>query len=398
MACIRHCMRATAARVAAFASTAARSRERSPSSAWQRRRSQPRDCEEGNMRRLCKGNVAVIKGAILAGCRAFYGYPITPASEITEAAALYLPQVGGTFLQAESEVAAINMVYGAAAAGVRVMSASSGPGISLMQEGFSYIAGAELPCVIVDVVRGGPGLGNIAPEQSDYFAMVKGGGHGNYRNLVLAPASVQEMADFTVLAFELADKYRNPAVVLTDGFVGQMMEPLELELKTVQAPDKPWAVKGTSETRPNLVTSIYLEPDDLEAHQRKLEAKYKRAAQQEPRYETYMAEDAEVLLVGYGIVSRVLRTAVEQSRQQGLRVGLFRPITLWPFPSKALAQAASRCAALLDVELSNGQMLEDVRLAVNGTVPVAHYNRVGGNVPAAEEIHEELLSRLAALA
>jgi len=267
-----------------------------------------------------------------------------------------------------------------------------------MQEGISYIAGAELPCVIVDVVRGGPGLGNIAPEQSDYFAMVKGGGHGNYRNIVVAPASVQEMADFTVLAFELADKYRNPAIVLTDGFVGQMMEPLELELKTLQEPEKPWAVKGTPETRPNLVTSIYLEPDDLEAHQRKLEAKYKRAAQLEPRYETYMAEDAEVLLVGYGIVSRVLRTAVEQARQQGLRVGLFRPITLWPFPSKALAEAGKRCAALLDVELSNGQMLEDVRLAVNGKVPVEFYNRVGGNVPLAEEIYEELLSRLAALA
>src|SRR5437868_9485987 len=237
------------------------------------------------MRQLCKGNVAIVKGAILAGCRSFYGYPITPASEITEAAALYIPQVGGTFLQAESEVAAINMVYGAAAAGVRVMTASSGPGLSLMQEGISYIAGAELPCVIVDVVRGGPGLGNIAPEQSDYFAMVKGGGHGDYRNLVLAPASVQEMAELTILAFELADRYRNPVVVLTDGFVGQMMEPLDLELQTVNPPEKPWAVRGTPETRPNLVTSIYLETDDLEAHQRNMEAKYKRAAQLETRYE-----------------------------------------------------------------------------------------------------------------
>jgi pyruvate/2-oxoacid:ferredoxin oxidoreductase alpha subunit len=350
------------------------------------------------MCQLSKGTVAIIQGAILAGCRAFYGYPITPASEVAEAAALYLPQVGGTFLQAESEVAAINMVYGAASAGQRVMTASSGPGLSLMQEGISYLAGAELPCVIVDVVRGGPGLGNIAPEQSDYFAIVKGGGHGNYRNLVLAPASVQEMADLTVLAFELADKYRNPTVVLTDGFVGQMMEPLELQWKAVEVPEKPWAVRGTPETRPNLVTSIYLEPDELEAHQRKLEAKYKRAAQLEPRYETYMAEDAEVLLVGYGIVSRVLRTVVEQARQQGLRVGLFRPITLWPFPAKALLQSAVRCAALLDVELSNGQMLEDVRLAVNGQVPVEFYNRVGGNVPLAEEIYDELLSRLAALA
>ena len=218
------------------------------------------------MRQLCKGNVAVMKGAILAGCRAYYGYPITPASEIAEAAALYLPEVGGTFLQAESEVAAINMVYGAAAAGVRVMTASSGPGLSLMQEGISYIAGAELPCVIVDVVRGGPGLGNIAPEQSDYFAMVKGGGHGNYRNIVLAPASVQEMAELTMLAFDLADRYRNPAVVLSDGFVGQMMEPLDLEITECHPPEKSWAVRGTRETRPNLVTSIYLEPDDLEAH------------------------------------------------------------------------------------------------------------------------------------
>src|SRR6516165_2259680 len=216
------------------------------------------------MRQLCKGNVAVVKGAVLAGCRAYYGYPITPASEIAEAAALYLPQIGGTFLQAESEVAAINMVYGAASAGVRVMTASSGPGISLMQEGISYLAGAELPCVIVDVVRAGPGLGNIAPEQSDYFAMVKGGGHGNYRNIVLAPASVQEMADLTVLAFELADKYRNPAVILADGFIGQMMEPLDLEFCDVPIPAKPWAVKGTAETRKNLVSSIFLEPDDLE--------------------------------------------------------------------------------------------------------------------------------------
>ena len=293
------------------------------------------------MRRLCKGNVAVIKGAILAGCRAFYGYPITPASEITEAAALYLPQVGGTFLQAESEVAAINMVYGAAAAGVRVMSASSGPGLSLMQEGISYLAGAELPCVIVDVMRGGPGLGNIAPEQSDYFATVKGGGHGNYRNFVLAPASVQEMAELTMLAFDLADKYRNPAIVLADGFVGQMMESLDLEFREATVPEKPWAVKGTSETRQNLVSSIYLEPDDLEEHQRRMEAKYIRAQQSETRFEQYATDDAELLLVGYGIVSRVLRSAVEQARKEGCKVGLFRPITLWPYPSMDLARIAA---------------------------------------------------------
>jgi pyruvate/2-oxoacid:ferredoxin oxidoreductase alpha subunit len=236
------------------------------------------------VRQLCKGNVAVIQGALLAGCQAYYGYPITPASEIAEAAAFYLPQVGGVFLQAESEVAAINMVYGAASAGQRVMTASSGPGISLMQEGLSYLAGAELPCVVVDVVRGGPGLGNIAPEQSDYFALVKGGGHGNYRNLVLAPASVQEMADLTMLAFELADRYRNPAVLLTDGFIGQMMEPLELRARITPPPEKPWAVRGTAATRKNLITSIHLEPDALEAHIRKLEAKYREAQQREPRH------------------------------------------------------------------------------------------------------------------
>jgi pyruvate/2-oxoacid:ferredoxin oxidoreductase alpha subunit len=342
------------------------------------------------MRQLCKGNVAVVKGAILAGCSAYYGYPITPASEIAEAAALYLPQVGGTFLQAESEVAAINMVYGAAAAGVRVMTASSGPGLSLMQEGMSYIAGSELPCVIVDVVRGGPGLGNIAPEQSDYFAMVKGGGHGNYRNIVLAPASVQEMADLTMLAFDLADKYRNPAVVMADGFIGQMMEPVDLVEHEIAALKKLWAVEGTPETRNNLISSIYLEPDDLEAHQRRMEAKYIRCAQQEPRWETYLADDAEVLVVGYGIVSRVLRSAAEQARREGLHVGLFRPVTLWPFPSEALVQAASRVSKVLVVELSNGQMVEDVRLAVNGRVPVEFYGRVGGNVPSIEEVQEKL--------
>jgi pyruvate/2-oxoacid:ferredoxin oxidoreductase alpha subunit len=349
------------------------------------------------MRQLCKGNVAVVKGAILAGCRAYYGYPITPASEIAEAAALYLPQIGGTFLQAESEVAAINMVYGAAAAGARVMTASSGPGLSLMQEGISYLAGSELPCVIVDVVRGGPGLGNIAPEQSDYFCTVKGGGHGNYHNIVLAPASVQEMADLTMLAFDLADRYRNPTLVMADGFIGQMMEPLELQYREPQIPEKPWAVKGTPETRKNLISSIYLEPDDLEAHQRKLEAKYARAQEREPRWELYEAEDADVLLVGFGIVSRVLRSAVEEARKKGLRAGLFRPITLWPYPSQALARAAAHVQKVLVVELSNGQMVEDVRLALDGKVPVEFYGRVGGNVPSVEEIQAELMARMTSL-
>ncbi|MGA8538391.1 MAG: 3-methyl-2-oxobutanoate dehydrogenase subunit VorB [Terriglobales bacterium] len=357
------------------------------------------------MRQLCKGNVAVVKAAILAGCRAYYGYPITPASEIAEAASLYFPQIGGTFIQAESEVAAINMVYGAAAAGVRVMSGSSGPGLSLMQEGMSYLAGAELPCVIVDVMRGGPGLGNIAPEQSDYFAMVKGGGHGNYRNIVLAPASVQEMADLTMLAFELADKYRNPAVVLADGFVGQMMEPLDLEVpelevpengREIQLPKKPWAVKGTPETAANVISSIYLETDELEEHQRRMEAKYIRAQAAEPRCELCHTEDAEVLLVGYGIVSRVLLSTVEALRNEkdGVKAGLFRPITLWPFPAKGLVEAAANVQKVLVVELSNGQMLEDVRLALNGKVPVEFYGRVGGNVPSVREL-QQVVSRMA---
>jgi pyruvate/2-oxoacid:ferredoxin oxidoreductase alpha subunit len=266
-----------------------------------------------------------------------------------------------------------------------------------MQEGISYIAGAELPCVIVDIVRGGPGLGNIAPEQSDYFAMVKGGGHGNYRNIVLAPASVQEMTDLTILAFELADKYRNPAVILADGFIGQMMEPLDLEYREVVPPEKPWAVKGSAETRKNLVSSIFLEPDDLEDHQRHLEAKYKVIQKEETRGELYDADDADILLVGYGITSRILRSAVEQARSQGQRVGLFRPISLWPFPSEALARVAANVHKVLVVELSNGQMFEDVRLALNGKVPVDFYGRTGGNVPSVEEIHAEVLARITPL-
>jgi pyruvate/2-oxoacid:ferredoxin oxidoreductase alpha subunit len=350
------------------------------------------------MRQLCKGNVAVMKGAVLAGCSAYYGYPITPASEIAETAAQYLPQVGGTFLQAESEVAAINMVYGAAAAGQRVMTASSGPGLSLMQEGISYLAGSELPCVIVDVVRGGPGLGNIAPEQSDYFAVVKGGGHGNYRNFVVAPASVQEMADLTMLAFDLADRYRNPAVVLTDGFIGQMMEPLELQPAKIVSPVKPWAVRGDRETRKNLISSIYLEPDDLEAHVSKLEDKYKKASLLEPRHESYRAEDPEVLLVGYGITSRVLRSVVDIVRKDGLRAGLFRPITLWPFPADALRKAARRAQMVLVVEMSTGQLVEDVRLTLEGRIQVELYGRTGGNVPLADDVCREVYDHMGMVA
>ena len=262
----------------------------------------------------------------------------------------------------------------------------------------SYLAGSELPCVIVDVVRGGPGLGNIAPEQSDYFAMVKGGGHGNYRNLVLAPASVQEMADLTMLAFDLADKYRNPAVVLTDGFVGQMMEPLDLEVpdkdREMELPEKPWAVKGTPETRANLLSSIYLETDELEEHQRRMEAKYIRAQEAEQRSELCHTDDAEVLLVGYGIVSRVLLSTVEALRKEGVKAGLFRPITLWPYHKKALVEAAARVQKVLVVELSNGQMVEDVRLALNNKVPVEFYGRVGGNVPSVAELRQQVLTRM----
>jgi 2-oxoisovalerate ferredoxin oxidoreductase alpha subunit len=349
------------------------------------------------MRQLCKGNVAVVKGAVLAGCKAYYGYPITPASEIAEYAALLLPEVGGTFLQAESEVSAINMVYGAASAGQRVMSASSGPGLSLMQEGISYIAGAELPCVIVDVVRGGPGLGNIAPEQSDYFCIVKGGGHGCYRNIVLAPSSVQEMFDLTVLAFDLADRYRNPVVIMTDGYVGQMMEPLDIQLRKIEAPEKDWAVQGTVETKKNLITSIFLEPDVLEAHVQKLESKYQLAQELETRCENYLTEDADVLLVGFGIVSRVLRSTVDQLRAQGLKAGLFRPITLWPFPARELRATAEHVKSVMVVELNTGMMLEDVKLTLNGKLPVEFYGRAGGNVPMAEEITAQVFSRMSAL-
>jgi 2-oxoisovalerate ferredoxin oxidoreductase alpha subunit len=346
------------------------------------------------MRQLCKGNVAVVKAAIMAGCRSYYGYPITPASEIAEYAALLIPQAGGTFLQAESEIAAINMVYGAASAGQRVMTASSGPGMSLMQEGISYLAGAELPCVIADVMRAGPGLGNIAPEQSDYFAMTKGGGHGCYRNIVLAPSSVEEMASLTMLAFELADKYRNPAVLLADGVVGQMMEPLRLEWVEPVLLEKPWAVKGTAETRQNLISSLHLSPDLMEAHIRHLEDKYKQCERNECRWETYCAEDAEVLLVGYGIVSRVLRSTVDLARQHGVKAGLFRPISLWPFPAQALMEAAKPAARVMVVELSTGQMVEDVKLALNGSKPVEFYGRVGGNVPSSEECLAELFAQI----
>ncbi|HWR50421.1 MAG TPA: 3-methyl-2-oxobutanoate dehydrogenase subunit VorB [Bryobacteraceae bacterium] len=337
-------------------------------------------------KQLIKGNEAIVKGAILAGCRSFYGYPITPASEIAEAAAYYMPQVGGVFLQAESEVAAINMVYGAASAGLRTMTASSGPGISLMQEGISYLAGAELPCVIADIMRGGPGLGNIGPEQGDYHQVVKGGGHGNYKTIVLAPDSCQEMADLTELAFELAGRYRNPAVVLADGAIGQMMEPVEFRAHPVLPSCPDWAVDGTAATRPNLINSLYLDLDELEAHNRKLEAKYRIVERTEARCECIHTDDAELVLVGYGIVGRLLKGVVEHSRARGMKIGLLRPITLWPFPVERFRAVAERARLFLTVELSTGQLVDDVRLAIECKRPVELYTRVGGNVPSAEEL------------
>jgi 2-oxoisovalerate ferredoxin oxidoreductase alpha subunit len=342
-------------------------------------------------RQLIKGNEAVVKGAILAGCRYFFGYPITPASEIAHAAALYMPEVGGTFIQAESEIASIQMVFGAASAGARCMTASSGPGLSLKSEGISYLAGAELPGVIVDIMRGGPGLGNIAPDQGDYNQIVKGGGHGNYHVLVLAPNSCQEMCDMTMLAFDLADKYRNPVVVLTDAFIGQMMEPVEFPEAKPAPPEKPWRVEGTKETRANLVTSIELDPEEQEEHVRHLIRKYDEVEGNEARYETYRVDDADTLLVGYGVVSRVLQSAVDLAREQGMKVGLFRPMTLWPFPKKELKALSTKMDRIHVVEMSFGQMVDDVRLAVECKVDVDFYGRYGGMVPTVEEILEKVL-------
>jgi pyruvate/2-oxoacid:ferredoxin oxidoreductase alpha subunit len=346
-------------------------------------------------KQLMKGNEAIVKSAILAGCRAFYGYPITPASEIAEAAALYMSQTGGVFLQAESEVAAINMLYGASSAGVRCMTASSGPGISLMQEGISYMAGAELPCVIADITRGGPGLGNIASEQGDYHQVVKGGGNGNYHTIVLAPYSVQEMSDLTALAFELADRYRNPVVILADGFVGQMMEPVEFAEKATLPRLPDWAVAGSADSRSNMITSLHMGTDDLEAHENALEAKYRIARRREPRAERFFTDDAEIILTGYGIIGRILKAVVTDARAMGVKVGLLRPITLWPFPSAEFQQLAQRAHSFVVVEMSNGQMLDDVRLALNGARPVEFLSRIGGNVPSHEDVLKFVLAHAA---
>jgi len=339
---------------------------------------------------LIKGNEAIVKGAILAGCNSFYGYPITPASEIAEAAARYFPAVGRTFVQAESETAAINMVYGAAATGERTMTGSSGPGLSLMQEGISYLAGSELPCVIADIMRGGPGLGNIGPEQGDYNQMVKGGGHGNYHNIVYAPASAQEMCDLTMKAFDVADRFRNPVIVLSDGFVGQMMEPVEFPAAVAPQDPPDWAVRGDAETRKNLVSSIYLAHDALERHVRKLMAKYERAEAELPEWRVHRMVDAEIVLIGYGIVGRILHTVVDLARERGIKAGLIRPVTLWPFPGAFITRVTEHVKRFLVVELSDGQMLHDVRLAVNGARPVDFYGRQGGMVPSPAEILDVL--------
>ena len=339
---------------------------------------------------LMAGNSAVIVGALYAGCDCFFGYPITPASEILQEASKFFPLVGRKFVQAESEEAAINMVYGAATAGHRVLAASSGPGMSLKQEGITYIAGAQLPCVIVDICRAGPGLGNIGPEQSDYNQACKGGGHGCYHNIVLAPASVQEMCDFTRKGFELAFKYRNPVVILADGVLGHMVEPLQFPQEAIEHTiDTTWAVAGKAETRGNLVTSISLDFGDLEKHNLMLQEKYRQVEENEVLWDGYRLEDADVVLVSYGISSRIARSAVDRARKEGIRAGLFRPITLYPFPTEQIAKLADRGCKFISVEMSNGQMRDDIRLA-SGCRPVELVCRYGGNLINIDEIMEKI--------
>jgi 2-oxoglutarate/2-oxoacid ferredoxin oxidoreductase subunit alpha len=347
-------------------------------------------------RQLMKGNEAIAAAAINAGCRYFFGYPITPQNEIPEYMARELPKIGGVYVQAESEVAAINMVYGAAGAGARVLTSSSSPGISLMQEGISYLAGAELPCVIVNIMRAGPGLGGIQPAQADYFQATKGGGHGDYRLLVLAPSNLQEAAALTELAFELADKYRNPVMLLADGMIGQIMEPVEIvPSKRNEIPvTKDWATTGTrnSAGRRRVINSLYLRPDELERHVQALYRKYAEMELNEVRFEDYDCANAEIVLVAYGTTARIARSAIEKCRKLGLKVGLLRPITLYPFPLFALRAISTQTQGMLVVEMSMGQMLDDVRIAVNGNCPVAFYGRTGGVVPSPEEIVQRVLS------
>ena len=336
---------------------------------------------------LMKGNEAIAEAAIRAGCRHYFGYPITPQTEIAAYMAKKMPKIGGVFLQAESEVASINMVYGAAAAGVRVMTSSSSPGISLKTEGLSYIAGSDVPALVVNVQRGGPGLGGIQPSQSDYFQATKGGGHGDYRMIVLAPASVQEMASLTIKGFDLADKYLVTSMILADGTIGQMMEPITFEDTEPVVYDKPWALTGTECKRPhNVVNSLYLKPEELEKKNFDRYEKYRVIEENEPMWEEYMMEDAEICVVAFGIASRVAKNAVAEARKQGVKVGLIRPITLWPFPSKALRAAADKVKSFISVELNMGQMIEDVKLATESLRPVTLCNRAGGMIPTPDEV------------
>ena len=338
-----------------------------------------------------KGNEAIAEAAIIAGCRHYFGYPITPQTEIAAYMAKRMPKIGGTFLQAESEIAAINMVYGVASTGLRVMTSSSSPGISLKGEGLSYLAGADLPSLVVNVQRGGPGLGGIQPSQSDYFQATRGGGHGDFRMIVLAPASVQEMAELTVRGFELADKYRMTAMILADGTMGQMMEPVALDFDVKPVPEKPWATTGTGMKRPhNIVNSLSLVPEELEQLNIARFERYKQIEETETLYEEYMMDDAEIAIAAFGIAARVAKNAIVEARKMGIKVGMIRPITLWPFPKAPFKKAAEHVKQFISVELSMGQMIEDVRLASECRVPVTLCNRVGGMIPSPEQVLESI--------
>ena len=336
---------------------------------------------------LMCGNEALAEAAILAGCDAYFGYPITPQNEIPAYMSRRMPEEGRVFVQSESELAAINMVFGASATGKRAMTSSSSPGISLMQEGISYLAGAELPAVVVNVMRGGPGLGNIAPSQADYFQATRGGGHGDYRTIVLGPSSVQEMVDCMPLAFDLADQYRMTVVVLADGILGQMMEPIILQTKPRRKlPPKDWALTGAEDRDQNIIRSLWLGERVLEDLNYKLQAKYEQVQKSEVLCEQYKVDDAEIVVVAYGVAARIVRGAVDKAREEGIRVGWIRPITLWPFPTEQISKAAEEFRIFLTVELSAGQMVEDVKLAVAGKAPVVFYGRPGGGVPTVDEI------------
>ena len=340
---------------------------------------------------LMKGNEAIAEAAIRAGCKHYFGYPITPQTEIAAYMAKKMPKIDGVFLQAESEIASINMVYGAAAAGLRVMTSSSSPGISLKAEGLSYIAGSDVPALVVNVQRGGPGLGGIQPSQSDYFQATKGGGHGDYRMIVLAPASVQEMASLTIKGFNLADKYQMTSMILADGTIGQMMEPITFEDAEIETYEKPWALTGTKNKRAhNVVNSLYLKPDELEVKNFERFEKYKAVEENEAMWEEYMMEDAEYCVVAFGIAARVAKNAVMTARKEGIKVGLIRPITLWPFPKDALLAAADKVKGFISVELSMGQMIEDIRLYTQSKKPVALCNRCGGMIPSPDEVLESI--------